>query len=223
MEKKNALIAGATGLVGNELMQQLLADPAYDKIIVLVRKPMSFQHPRLIQQQVDFEQLGKLIPVLPVDEVFCSLGTTIKKAGSQDAFRKVDFEYVISLGKFCEKNRVRHLLVVSAMGADAASRIFYNRVKGEMEAGIRKLSVPYKSVFRPSLLMGKRAEFRLGERIAQSVMGGLGFIFAGVLKKYKPIQAREVASAMIRTAKTRKEPYLIIESAEMPEMRKTKA
>ena len=88
MEKKNALIAGATGLVGNELMQQLLADPAYDKIIVLVRKPMSFQHPRLIQQQVDFEQLGKLIPVLPVDEVFCSLGTTIKKSRVAGCFQE---------------------------------------------------------------------------------------------------------------------------------------
>ena len=222
MVMKNALIAGATGLVGKELMQQLLADPAYDKIIVLVRKPVNLQHSRLIQQQVNFDQIGNEMPVIPVDEVYCALGTTIKKAGSQEAFRKVDQDYVLDLGKFCEKNDIRHFLIVSAMGADSASRIFYNRVKGDMEAGIRSLSVPFKSVFRPSLLMGKRDEFRLGERVAQSVMGKLGFLFPGSLKKYKPIHAGVVAAAMIRTAKTSMEPFLVVDSAEMQFLGKLK-
>ncbi len=215
MEKKNALIAGATGLVGNELMQQLIADPAYDRIIILVRKKTTNEHPKLIQQLVDFEQIEKTVPVLPVDEVYCALGTTIKKAGSQQAFRKVDLDYVLGLGKFCEKNKINKLLIVSAMGANASSGIFYNRVKGEMEAGIKALTIPCKFIFRPSLLMGKRAEFRSGERVAQSVMGALGLLFFGGLKKYKPVWAKDVAAAMIRTARTRMDDFCVIESGEM--------
>jgi uncharacterized protein YbjT (DUF2867 family) len=218
MEKRNALIAGATGLVGNSILQQLLSDDQYDKIVTITRKPIAVTHPKLIQQQIDFDSIGSLKLDFPVDDVFCALGTTIKTAGSQDAFYKVDFTYVVNLGKWCEQNKVKSFLVVSAMGANAKSGIFYNRVKGEMETAVSQLNIPKKQIFRPSLLMGNRTEKRGGEKIAQVVMGGLGFLFAGPLLKYKGIHADVVAKAMIKAAKSDVKGFKIFDSGEMQKM-----
>jgi len=212
---KNALIAGASGLVGSELLQLLLKGNEYDKVIAIVRKPLGFKHPKLIQEEVDFNKLTEFAPSFAVTDVFCTLGTTIRKAGSQEAFRKVDYDYVVGIGKFSERTGVQRFLVVSSMGADAASRIFYNRVKGEMEKAVQQLNIPSIFIFRPSLLIGKRSEFRPGERIAQVLMGGLGFLFIGGLKKYRPIPASTVANAMLTVALTRKEDRLVLDSAEI--------
>jgi uncharacterized protein YbjT (DUF2867 family) len=215
MQTRNALIAGASGLVGSQLMELLLADPAYSKVMILVRKTIPVNHAKLIQLQVSYEQLDLLSIPIPVQDVFCALGTTIRKAGSQAAFRVVDYDYVLNLGKFGEKNLVSKYLVVSAMGADASSGIFYNRVKGEMENAIRNLNIPSVIVFRPSLLMGNRKDFRLGERIAQFVMSGLGFLFVNGLKKYKPIHATLVAKSMITVAGKAVPGYRVVDSGEM--------
>jgi uncharacterized protein YbjT (DUF2867 family) len=172
-------------------------------------------HPKLIQIPVNYDQLESLSLPVQVHHVFCALGTTIKTAGSQDAFRKVDHDYVVNLAKFCAKNGVRKFLVVSAMGADSSSRIFYNRVKGEMEVAIQQLSIPTVAIFRPSLLMGKRKEFRSGEKVAQAIMGVLGFLFVGAMKKYKAIPAIIVANAMIQTALNGKESHQVFNSAEI--------
>jgi uncharacterized protein YbjT (DUF2867 family) len=215
MEQRNAIIAGATGLVGSSLLQQLLADDHYDKIITITRKQIAVTHPKLIQQLIDFDKIDTLKLNFPIDDVFCALGTTIKTAGSQDAFYKVDFTYVVNLGKWCEANGVKKFLIVSAMGANLKSGIFYNRVKGEMEAAINKLDIPQIQIFRPSLLMGNRTEKRGGEKIAQVVMGGLGFLFAGPLLKYKGIHADVVARAMIKAAKVDDQGFKIFESGEM--------
>ncbi len=212
---KNALIAGASGLVGSELLRQLLGNDEYEKVVVLVRKPLELTHPKLLQVQTDYSRIEALAPPVPIHTLFCALGTTIKKAGSQAAFRKVDHDYVTGLGNFCEKNRVGMLLVVSAMGADSGSRVFYNRVKGEMEAALQPLSIPSIAIFRPSLLLGKRSEFRLGEKVAQAIMGALGFIFIGGLVKYKPISAAKVARAMIAKAEMPVFGFQIIDSGEM--------
>jgi uncharacterized protein YbjT (DUF2867 family) len=218
MEKRNALIAGATGLVGNSLLQQLLADDQYGKILVITRRPLETSHPKLTQQQISFDLIDTLRPGFPVDDVFCALGTTIKTAGSQDAFYKVDYTYVVNLGKWGEANGVKRFLVVSAMGANAKSGIFYNRVKGEMEAAISQLNIPQKQVFRPSLLMGNRTEKRGGEKIAQAVMGGLGFLFLGPLLKYKGIHADVVARAMIKAARQDVRGFRVFDSGEMQKM-----
>jgi len=215
MEKRNALIAGATGLVGSSLLQQLLAEDLYEKIIVITRKPTAVTHPKLIQQLIDFDLIESFKLDFPVNDVFCALGTTIKTAGSQDAFYKVDFTYVVNLGRWCEVNGVKRFLVVSAMGANAKSGIFYNRVKGEMETAVSQLNIPQKQVFRPSLLMGNRTEKRGGEKIAQLVMGGLGFLFVGPLLKYKGIHADVVAKAMIKSAKADSKGFKIFDSGEM--------
>lgn len=218
MEKRNALIAGATGLVGSALLHQLLADDHYEKIIVLTRKPLEIVHPKLVQQHPDFNKIEMLKPGFPVDDVFCALGTTIKTAGSQDAFYKVDYTYVVNLGKWCEANGVKRFMIVSAMGADAKSGIFYNRVKGEMEESVNQFNITHKMIFRPSLLMGNRTEKRTGEKIAQAVMGGLGFLFVGPLLKYKGIHADMVAKAMIKAAKQDVQGFTVYESGEMQGM-----
>jgi uncharacterized protein YbjT (DUF2867 family) len=218
MENRNALIAGGTGLVGSSLLQQLLADHQYEKIVVITRKPIEMANPKLVQQQLDFDKIENLKLDFQVDDVFCALGTTIKTAGSQDAFYKVDYTYVVNLGKWCVNNGVKRFMIVSAMGANAKSGIFYNRVKGEMEVAVSKLQIPEVKVFRPSLLMGNRIEKRGGENIAQAVMGALGFLFAGPLLKYKGIHADVVASSMIKVAKQDLMGFKIYESGEMQVM-----
>ena len=215
MDKRIALIAGASGLVGSSLLNQLLADDLYEKVIIIVRRKIDMDHHRLVQQLLDFDNVKFLKLDFQVDDVFCALGTTIKTAGSQDAFYKVDYSYVVELGKWCEANNVKRFLVVSAMGANAKSGIFYNRVKGEMENVISQLLIPSVAVFRPSLLMGNRSEKRAGEKFAQLVMGGLGFLFSGPLLKYKAIHADTVAKAMITSAKAAVEGYTVIESGVM--------
>lgn len=215
MQKRKALIAGATGLVGNCLLQQLLADEMYDKILVVTRKPIDILHPKLIKQQIDFNTIETLKLEFKVDDVFCALGTTIKTAGSKDAFYKVDYTYVVNLGKWCEANSVQRFLVVSAMGANAKSGIFYNRVKGKMETSVSQLNIPQIQIFRPSLLMGDRKEKRGGEKIAQVIMGTLGFLFVGPLLKYKGIHADVVAKAMIKAVNQDFAGFKIYESGEM--------
>jgi uncharacterized protein YbjT (DUF2867 family) len=218
MEKRNALIAGATGLVGSSLLKQLLADDQYEKIVIITRKSIDVKHPKLIQKQIEFDAIESLKLDFQVNDVFCALGTTIKTAGSQDAFYKVDYTYVVNLGKWCVANGVQQLMIVSAMGASAKSGIFYNRVKGEMEASVSQLNIPQVQVFRPSLLMGDRKEKRGGEKIAQVVMGTLGFLFAGPLLKYKGIHADVVAKAMIQSAKEDSKGFKVFESGEMQGM-----
>jgi uncharacterized protein YbjT (DUF2867 family) len=197
---RKALIAGASGLVGSELLKLLLDSEKYDKVLIIGRKPIPIIHPKATFVKVDFNTIDSFTPPFMVNDVYCALGTTIKQAGSQEAFRKVDMDYVVGLGKYCEKQKAERFLVISAMGADANSRIFYNKVKGEMETAIQQLNIPAVFIFRPSLLMGKREEFRFGERFAQVMMGALGFLFMGSFKKYKPIKALTVAKSMVRAA-----------------------
>ena len=204
MEKRNALIAGATGLVGSSLLKQLLTDELYSNITIIVRKPLDLKHPKLTQLQVD--------------DLFCALGTTIKTAGSQEAFYKVDFTYVVNLGKWSQAHEVKRLLIVSAMGASAQSGIFYNRVKGAMEAAVKQLPISQVQVFRPSLLMGNRNEKRGGEKFAQVIMGALGFLFVGPLLKYKAIHADVVAKAMIKAAKSVVGGFTVYDSGQMQRM-----
>ncbi len=215
MEKRNALIAGATGLVGTAILQQLLNDDQYEKIIVLTRKPLEITNSKLVLQQIDFDKIEMLNPGFAVDDVFCALGTTIKTAGSQDAFYKVDFTYVVNLGKWCAEHGVKRFMIVSAMGANAKSGVFYNRVKGEMEDAVSQLDIAQKQIFRPSLLMGNRKEKRTGEKLAQVVMGALGWLFVGPLLKYKGIHADVVAKAIIKAAKEGVSGFKIYDSGEM--------
>lgn len=196
MSGKSALIAGATGLTGSKLVEVLLEHPEYDKVIVFVRRPLALEHPKLEQIHVDYYRIEDYKKHFQVDDVFCCLGTTIKKAGSQKAFRKVDYDYPVALAQLAKSAGAKNFLVVSAMGADSRSNIFYNRVKGQMEDRLKKMELPALHIFRPSLLLGDRKEFRLGEKAASLISPVFSPLLRGRMKKYKPIQAEQVAKAM---------------------------
>jgi uncharacterized protein YbjT (DUF2867 family) len=198
---KSALLLGASGLVGGHCLQRLLDDAAYGKVITLVRKPLALHHPKLEQQMVDFSDLQNYAHWVKAHDVYCCLGTTIKKAGSQAAFRQVDFTYPFEVAKIAAANGAGQFLIVTALGANSDSRIFYNRVKGEVEAAIAPLAFRAVHIFRPSLLLGERQEFRLGEKIGEGAAKIFSFLFVGPLRKYRPIEASVVAAAMVAVAK----------------------
>jgi uncharacterized protein YbjT (DUF2867 family) len=200
---KKALIAGATGLIGKELLALLLADPTYEQVIALVRKPLPIQHKKFVQQLTDFDHLEEVSEHLrDVADVFCTLGTTIKVAKTKEAFRKVDYEYPVRLAQLAMQNEVQQFLIVTSMGANRDSGIFYNQVKGEVEEEIRGIGLPASHIFRPSLLLGDRAESRLGEQIGSVLARVLSPFMVGGLHKYRPIHVKTVAQAMVHTARS---------------------
>ena len=207
------LIAGATGLVGRECLRLAGADPAFNRIVVLARRAAPGPQPAKVSWRiVDFANLPRLARAEPtlftVDSVLCALGTTIRQAGSQAAFREVDHDYPVAIATAGAAAGARHFLLVSALGADPSSRLFYNRVKGETERDLLALPYPAITIVRPSLLLGDRAELRVGERIAQM----FGWAMPG---RFKPVHARTVAAALISAAKDPTPRRSIIESEEI--------
>jgi len=199
---KTACIAGASGLVGGELLKQALTLGDYSQITVLVRKELPIRHPKLRQAVVDYERLDEYRDLLGADDVFCCLGTTIKVAKTREAFELVDRHYPLALAQLAKEQDCARYLVISAMGANPQSGIFYNRVKGTLEAELRELRLPELHLFRPSLLLGDRGEFRFGEKLGAALMRATAFAMAGPLRPYKAIHARTVASAMLRAARS---------------------
>lgn len=193
-----ALIAGASGLVGRELLTQLLAAAEYDRVIALGRRPLDLTHPKLVQVTVDFAALEKVTADLRCDDAFCCLGTTIKAAGSREAFRAVDHAAVLALAWAARRNGARRFFLVSSLGADAGSRVFYTRVKGETEEALQVLGFETLAVFQPSLLLGRRAQSRAGEKFMSAVLWLAEPLLFGRLRKYRPIEAGVVARAMLR-------------------------
>jgi uncharacterized protein YbjT (DUF2867 family) len=207
-----ALIAGTTGLVGNLLLGELLASDAYDQVIALSRKPLANSHPKLVNRVIDFDNLAAHAHELKADDIFCCLGTTIRQAGSQAAFRKVDHDYPLQLARITKEQGARQFLLVTAMGSDKSSSIFYNRVKGEVEEAIGQLGFEAYHIFQPSMLLGERTEQRAGESVGKKVMVALDFL---IPKKYKAIEALRVAHGMHRIALQRKAGRHIHDSAEL--------
>jgi len=207
-ERRSALLLGATGLIGSFLLQRLLDSPLYSRVDVWIRRSFAVSSSKAVLEVTDFEKLQA--HSVSAEDVYCCLGTTIKQAGSQEAFRRVDFDYPVALARAAARDGTRRLLVVSALGANARSRVFYNRVKGEMEEAVRAAGVEKTIVFRPSLLSGPRAEPRLGERVGLA----LGRVLGPLLGKYRPIHADLVAAAMLRAAE-RDLPSQVIESGQI--------
>lgn len=207
-----AIVIGATGLIGKELVKQLLAKDDFDRVVTLVRKTSGVSDNKLEEIVIDFDEPSSYSKYLMGDVLFCALGTTIKKAGSQEAFRKIDFQFVVDFASVAAKNGVKRFSVVSSLGSKPDTSNFYLRTKGEMEKAISTLNFDSVYVFRPSLLLGERQERRTGEKIAEFLFKVIGFVFVGKLKRYKPVQGSAVAKAMINLSISGKPGINIVES-----------
>lgn len=192
-------IIGASGLIGGCLIDELLKT-SDDKITIISRRPLGFSNPPIHEVVVDFTDQSSLTEALKgIDAVFIAIGTTQKKMkGDLVAYRKVDYDITVAVAEACVTNNVSKLLLVSSVGSDSSSSNFYLCLKGEVEDTIAKMSISYVGIFQPSLLLGDRKEFRLGEKISQLIMPLVSF---AIPSKYKPITASNVAKAMIKAAK----------------------
>jgi uncharacterized protein YbjT (DUF2867 family) len=206
-------LLGATGLVGKHCLDLLASDRAFERIVVLARRKFAeAMAPRVEAHIIDFDRLSERPDLFRVDQVICALGTTIKAVGgSQERFRAVDYEMPLTAAKLAVAQGARHYLLVSAIGASAQSRIFYSRVKGELEDALRTLAFRSVTIVRPSLLLGDRGEFRLAEEIGKR----FGWLVPG---SYRPVAARDVARALVRAAKDDIPGLHIIESDDIREL-----
>ncbi|RPD42475.1 NAD(P)H-binding protein [Chitinophaga barathri] len=196
-----AIVIGATGLIGQLLVQQLLDDGHYSEVRTITRKPLPLQHPKLKQTITSLENSVELEAALQGDALFCCIGTTIKKAGSQAAFTAVDHDIPVQCGHIARKNGVAQYHLVSAIGAKQGARNFYLRTKGATEAALAEMGFPSLYIYRPSLLLGDRKEVRFGEQAGQWLMPVFSFLLQGGMKKYRPVKAATVAETMLNKSK----------------------
>jgi uncharacterized protein YbjT (DUF2867 family) len=215
---KTALIIGSTGLIGSQLLNFLLDNNDYLKVITFVKRDTGIKHPKLTQHVIDFDKPETYKDLVVGDDFFCTIGTTIKKAGSKEAFRKVDFEYPRQFAAFALQNKVKQFLIISSLGADAKSGNFYLKTKGEIQDFLKNCNFESVSDLQPSLLLGNRTEFRLGEKVGAFFMKTFSFLFLGNLKKYKPIEGKTVAKALLKIAQTNNKGFKIYESDAIQEI-----
>ncbi len=218
---KTALIIGATGLVGEQCLKELLASSAYDKVIALTRKKLQNNNPKLENIVTDFENLVSIKQQLKANDIFCAMGTTIGKAGSKEAFRKVDFEIPLQVAEIALKDGAQKFVLVSSLGADASSFAFYAKVKGELENVLMNMKFDSVIIFRPSILLGDRKEKRRGEEAGRFIAEKLSFLFAGPLKKYRGTPVDLLAKEMVKIAQQEKKGTRIIENEEIFELAET--
>ena len=210
-----AVILGSTGLIGSSLLKLLISSTEYTHITSFVRKKSDIIPSKLKEINTDFSDLSKYKTEFECDSVFITLGTTIKKAGSPEKFREVDYTFVLEAGKLAKESNSKALLMVTSMGADPNSSVFYSRVKGEIERDTKSLGLNSLLIFQPSLLLGNRNEFRLGEKIGEFVGNLFSFAFVGGLEKYKPISADVVAESMFKLSLSPPSGTKILESDEI--------
>lgn len=204
-----ALLAGATGLVGGELLRRLVTSPRYARIVVLTRRPLpGAASAKLHAVVTDFDRLGSVREDLAADHAFCALGTTIAKAGSRAGFRTVDYEYVLRVAQLARMQGARHFSVVSALGASADSPFFYSRVKGEVESALRQMGWPSLTILRPSVIAGDRAESRPLERLGAALL-------ARAPAAWRPVQAGDIAAAMLALALRESDGTTVVESKDI--------
>ncbi len=197
---KTAIVIGATGLVGKQLIKLLIADKDFHKIIVLSRKQGFFAHEKVIEIIVDFDKIDEFSSLIKGDVLFSTLGTTLKTAGTKEKQYKIDFGYNYETAKIAQKNAVSSLILLSSAGADAKSKVFYSKMKGELDDAVEKLNFEKVKIIRPSMLEGKRTEYRFFERFFTPIMKA--FCWIPGLKKYRPIKDVKVAQAMINSFKS---------------------
>ena len=206
---KKAILIGATGLIGKALIRQLAIDTAYSEVLLIARKKIENLPAKFKLIQVNFDEIEKYKSEISGDVLFSTLGTTLKTAGSKDAQYKIDFDYQFNVAKIASDNGVKNLVLLSSAGANSKSYIFYSRMKGELDEAVQKLKFDHVSIIRPSMLVGKREEFRLSEKIFTPLAYIVNIIpFA---RKYRPIKDSIVAQAMINAVKSNQSAYKIYE------------
>jgi len=212
-----ATIVGATGLIGGHLLNELLDDSYFDVVRILIRRPLGITPPKLEKKIVDFNDSDSLLVALSnSDVVFCSIGTTQKKVkGDKEAYRKIDFEIPVKLARFCKMTGCEKFILVSSVGANSKSGNFYIKLKGEVEDAVRTVGLRSLHILRPSFLLGERKEFRIGEVIGKPLMQLFSF---AIPAKYKAIQAKDVAKAMVAIAKKNEEGSFVYEYDHIQEL-----
>jgi uncharacterized protein YbjT (DUF2867 family) len=214
MSGKTATLIGATGLIGGELLNLLLSDEYFGTVKALIRRPFNKEHPKLEKKMVDFSDNDSILVALGnSDVIFCAVGTTQKKVkGDKEAYRKVDYDIPVHAARFCKMVGCKTFVLVSSVGANSKSNNFYLKLKGEVEDAVRDLGIEGTHIMRPSMLLGNRQEFRLGEKIGSPLMKVFSLFLPS---KYKPIQAKDVAKAMLAAVKENKKGYFVYEYKEI--------
>lgn len=197
---KSAIILGATGLTGSLLLQKLLVDDRYDWIKVFTRKPIGVKHPKLIELPANMLELEKCKDDFVGDEVYCCIGTTAKKTPDKKIYRKIDFGIPVAAARLCAENKISTFIVISSIGANAKSNVFYSRTKGEMEMKVLNQEIKNTYILQPSFVVGDRNENRAGEKFGIVLAKFIKPIMIGPMKKYRAIQADTIANAMIYLA-----------------------
>lgn len=221
MTKRKAIIVGATGLIGESLTELLLDSSDYQEVYILSRRETGKKHPKLIEKIIDFGQIHQYVDEIPEGDLFCCIGTTMKKAKSKEAFRKVDFSIPVDISKFW-KIKIKKFILISSIGANKKSSNFYLKTKGETEEAIINSGIKTIHILRPSILLGKRKELRTGERIGILLIKLFNPLLKLGLKKYRGIEAKTVAQTMIQLALSPVEDVHIYESDEIREISKQK-
>jgi uncharacterized protein YbjT (DUF2867 family) len=197
---KTAIILGATGLTGGILLKNLIADKAYTKIKIFSRNPIDIQSDKIEEYIIDLFQLNKFEENFTADVLFCCIGTTAAKTKDKESYKTIDYGIPLSAAKMAKKKDIKTFVVISSMGANASSSVFYNRTKGEMERDVLGQNIKNTFILRPSLIGGNRDEVRVGERIGKGIMSLLNPLFLGSLKKYKMISPEKIATCMQKLA-----------------------
>ncbi len=218
MKGKSALLVGASGLVGGYCLRAILDSDRYSKVDILVRKQLPLKHEKLEQHLINFDYLERFSSVIKGDDVYCCLGSTMKKAGSREAFRTVDFGYPYEIAKIAVENGAKQFLIVTAIGSSTKVPVFYSRVKGDVEEAISKVGFGGVHIFRPSFLLGDRKE----KRPLEDFLIGLGrattFSMVGSFRRYRPIKGEVIAGAMVYIAGQESSGVTIYESEQIQEI-----
>jgi uncharacterized protein YbjT (DUF2867 family) len=212
---KSILILGASGLIGNEVLKLSIENSEIENVTIIVRKSLKFKHSKLNEVVTDFKNLTDLESIIKGDAIICCLGTTRKKTPNQEKYRTIDLDLTVDLARIAKQQNVPQIHLISAVGADSRSKIFYNRLKGETEEAIIILQFDQTIIYRPSLLIGKRVEFRFGELLAQKLAPLFDLLLFGSLSKYHSISSNKVAKAILKRALSEGDKIEIKEYAEM--------
>ena len=213
-----ALIIGSSGLVGSHLLHHLLQSSMYDSVRSLVRRKTGQTHSKLTESVVNFDDLEASRDIIKADDIFCAIGTTIRNAGSQQAFRRVDYEYAVNTAGIALANGASRFFLISSVGARSTSSVFYSRIKGEVEQTIGKMPYQSVSIFRPSMILGERKEKRAIVDAISGVMKATSFTMVGPFRKYRPIHADTIARAMLKVAEKEVPGIRVYESDSMADL-----